>query len=575
MKSKALQCILLLLLLAPLLGQGQITPLKNPRDINQVSRTPSNGGSATFQEAANALVAGGTLTDRLVSDAEWIKKYAATITAADLEAHLRFIASDELEGRETGTRGQKVAARYLSTQFMKMGLEPGNNGEWYQTYDLNRLTLRNSTISLLGKDALVAGKDFVSFDKSAMAHEMEGEWAFAGFGIDAKNYNNLQGLNLKDKVALILSGEPMHDGKYVISGTGEASDWTSDIELKQRALTLKGAKCAVVALPDDGYQKLAAMPWLKRPFVSGALQLAYKDAERELIPMFFISESTANTLLKKAKTSADMQRKALQNSAELATLDLSKGHFSLKADATIESIKAENVLGFIEGTDKKDEIVVITAHFDHLGIQDSVIYNGADDDGTGTVALLEIAEAFMAAVHDGHRPRRSILFMPVSGEEKGLLGSEYYSDHPVYPLKKTVCDLNIDMIGRVDEKHTGEPQYIYVIGSDKLSTQLHIANESANKVISNLELDYTFNSPDDPNQFYYRSDHYNFAKHGIPVIFYFSGVHEDYHKPTDDIEKILFPRATRVAQLVFATAWEAANRDEKFVVDKKSDFKER
>jgi Zn-dependent M28 family amino/carboxypeptidase len=314
---------------------------------------------------------------------------------------------------------------------------------------------------------------------------------------------------------------------------------------------------------------------MKHMLESPSLQLAYKAAQKAPSLIYVVSETAANVLLKKGKTTVEAQRKALNNAAEIGSVDLSKGKFILQTSAVLETVQAENVLGLIEGTDKKEEVVVVTAHYDHLGVQDGVVFNGADDDGTGTVAILEVAEAFMAAVNDGFRPRRSILFMPVSGEEKGLLGSEYYSDHPVYPLEKTVCDLNIDMIGRVDEKHVGEPQYIYVIGSDKLSSQLHLANESANKIVSNLELDYTFNSPDDPNQFYYRSDHYNFAKHGIPVIFYFSGVHEDYHKATDDIEKILFPRATRVAQLVFATAWEAANRQEKFVVDKKNDFKER
>jgi hypothetical protein len=229
-------------------------------------------------------------------------------------------------------------------------------------------------------------------------------------------------------------------------------------------------------------------------------------------------------------------------------------------------VKGENVLGFIEGTDLKEEIVVVTAHYDHLGMHDSLIYNGADDDGSGTVAAMEIAEAFMLAKNAGKGPRRSVLVMAVSGEEKGLLGSKYYTDNPVYPLEKTICNLNIDMIGRVDEYHD-HPDYVYLIGSDRLSTSLHELSERVNTKHFGLELDYTFNALDDPNRYYYRSDHYNFAKNNIPVIFYFNGIHEDYHKPTDTIEKINFQKIQKIARYIFLTAWELANQDERPLVD--------
>jgi len=231
-------------------------------------------------------------------------------------------------------------------------------------------------------------------------------------------------------------------------------------------------------------------------------------------------------------------------------------------------IKGENVLGYIEGTDLKDELIIITAHYDHLGKHDSLIFNGADDDGSGTVATLEIAEAFMLAKKAGYGPRRSILIMPVSGEEKGLLGSRYYTDHPIYPLENTVANLNIDMIGRLDDWHD-TANYVYLIGADRLSQELHDISEQVNKEYIGLNLDYTFNEEDDPNRYYYRSDHYNFAKNNIPVIFYFNGVHEDYHKITDTVEKIDFEKIQTITRLVFLTAWELANRDERIVVDKK------
>ena len=227
-----------------------------------------------------------------------------------------------------------------------------------------------------------------------------------------------------------------------------------------------------------------------------------------------------------------------------------------------QTIRGENVLGYIEGSDLKDELLIITAHYDHLGKHDSLIFNGADDDASGVSAALEIAEAFMLAKKEGNGPRRSILIMPVSGEEKGLLGSRYYTDNPIYPLENTVANLNIDMIGRLDDWHDNG-NYVYLIGSDRLSYDLHDLNEKINDEYIGIDLDYRFNDKDDPNRYYYRSDHYNFAKNNIPVIFYFNGVHEDYHKPSDTIEKLDFDKINTITRLIFLTAWEIANRDDR------------
>lgn len=227
-----------------------------------------------------------------------------------------------------------------------------------------------------------------------------------------------------------------------------------------------------------------------------------------------------------------------------------------------QTIRGENVLGYIEGSDLKDELLIITAHYDHLGKHDSLIFNGADDDASGVSAALEIAEAFMLAKKEGNSPRRSILIMPVSGEEKGLLGSRYYTDNPIYPLESTVANLNIDMIGRLDDWHDNG-NYVYLIGSDRLSYDLHDLNEKINDEYIGIDLDYRFNDKDDPNRYYYRSDHYNFAKNNIPVIFYFNGVHEDYHKPSDTIEKLDFDKINTITKLIFLTAWEIANRDDR------------
>lgn len=230
---------------------------------------------------------------------------------------------------------------------------------------------------------------------------------------------------------------------------------------------------------------------------------------------------------------------------------------------------SENVVAFIEGSEFPEEIVVLSAHYDHVGMKNGEIYNGADDDGSGTVSLLEIAQAFQQAKNNGQGPKRSILFLHVTGEEIGLYGSRYYTENPIFPLENTVCNLNTDMIGRIDPNKKENPNYIYLIGSDKLSQELHDISEQVNSTYTQLELDYTFNDENDPNRFYYRSDHYNFAKNNIPVIFYFNGVHEDYHQPTDTPDKIEYELMAKRAQLIFQTAWEVANQDTRLTVDKK------
>lgn len=230
---------------------------------------------------------------------------------------------------------------------------------------------------------------------------------------------------------------------------------------------------------------------------------------------------------------------------------------------------SENVVAFIEGSEKPDEIVVISAHLDHEGVKNGLVYNGADDDGSGTVAMLEIAEAFQMAAKAGKGPKRSILFLHVTGEEKGLLGSKYYTDvDPIFPLANTVCDLNIDMIGRIDSRHKADPNYVYLIGSDKLSTELHTISEAINEKYTNINLDYKYNDENDPNRFYYRSDHYNFVKNNVPIIFYFNGTHVDYHKPTDTPDKINYELLENRARLVFHTAWEVANKETRIIADK-------
>ena len=251
-------------------------------------------------------------------------------------------------------------------------------------------------------------------------------------------------------------------------------------------------------------------------------------------------------------------------------------------DRSGNSIDSYNVLAYIEGSDKANEVLVITSHLDHIGIEDDgQINNGADDDGSGTVAMMEIAEAFIEAKEDGNGPRRSVLFLHVSAEEKGLLGSKYYTDNPIYPLANTVANLNIDMIGRVDSLHIEQPDYIYLIGSDILSEDLHEVSEKANQDYVGLTIDYRYNDPTTlvyefgrwrENRYYYRSDHYHFIKNNIPAIFYFNGTHKDYHAPTDTVEKINYALLEKRTRLIFYTAWEIVNREERLSLIKDSEI---
>ncbi|GGG44061.1 M28 family peptidase [Bizionia arctica] len=228
---------------------------------------------------------------------------------------------------------------------------------------------------------------------------------------------------------------------------------------------------------------------------------------------------------------------------------------------------SENVLAYIKGSEKPEEVVIISGHYDHLGIKEDKIYFGADDNGSGTVAIMEVAQAFKKAVDDGYRPKRSILFLHLTAEEIGLEGSRFYTDFPIFPLSETIANLNIDMIGRVDNHHLENENYLYLIGADRLSKELHILSEKINTSFFNLTLDYKFNDENDKKKYYFRSDHFNFAKYNIPVIFYFNGEHEDYHETTDTPEKINYNVLKLRTQFIFATAWQLANRENRLILN--------
>lgn len=479
--------------------------------------------------------------------------YASSINIEDLQKHLYILASDSLEGRETGKKGQKLAADYISHHFQSIGIPPYNGETYYQEFPLLNQQLKESSLRINTNVEYL--KNYYTLPYYGSIDIEFNEIQCVGFGWDETTYSDYKFLDVKNKVVLILSPDLLtnnKDGKNI-----NILDWNYQL---QKAYN-HGAK-AVVFVGADVNKKLNRYA---RYFTKEKRSVLIEEAQFK-IPFLFIDQSELSNII--GVNIKNLKKKVKKNKYNTFNVE---GHFTTTVKSSL--LQGENVLGYLEGEDLKNELLVITAHYDHIGIHDGEIHNGADDDGSGTVAILELAEAFAKAKKEGNGPRRSILFMPVAGEEMGLLGSSYYTENPVYPLENTIVDLNIDMIGRMDEHHEGNPDYVYLIGSDKLSTELHQISEEANTYYSQLELDYTFNEPNDPNRFYYRSDHYNFAKNKIPVIFYFNGVHADYHKSTDTVEKIHFGKIASISKLIFHTAWQLANQDKRIEVDVENNFK--
>ena len=498
--------------------------------------------------------------------------YAETITQADLRQHLTVLASDEYEGRETGEKGQKMAAEYLATQFKQLGLQgPVQNSDnpYLQRFTMVRSTWADGATLKVGGQTFKWLTDFYATGSRGFQQETALQPVFAGYGIEQDGYSDYAALgDVKGKDLIVLLGEPTDaKGVAVLGKDGQPSKWGMDFRAKAALATQKGARSVffVDFSPNANFEKLAARmtPYVSRP------SIAFKEAAEgnTRATSFFVSPAVGYKLLGTSAAAVTKYMTTAGAATKPQASPFKPAKVLVSAPKKTEDFTTENVLGYLEGSDKKDEIVVLSAHYDHIGIIGGEVHNGADDDGSGTVTVLEMAQAFVKAKAEGHGPRRSILFMAVTGEEKGLLGSEYYTDHPIFPLQSTVANLNTDMVGRTDKEHEGKGDYVYVIGSDKLSSELHASLLAQNEKYTKMNLDFRYNDPEDPNRFYYRSDHYNFAKHGIPVAFFFNGVHDDYHGPKDEVDKIEFPKMEKRARLIFHTAWDLSNRDNRPVVD--------
>lgn len=495
--------------------------------------------------------------------------YANFITEELLKKHLSVLASDSLEGRETGTVGNDKAARYIASEFKKLKLEAiGDNKSYFQGVYMT--SYKWDKIDLVFND----GEFRHLFDYIAMPsqnNDLElnySEIIYAGYGIEDPNYSDYSNIDVKGKVILIYEGEPHNKkGESLITKTLTDSEWSNSNDIKLKLAKKKGAAYVLIVKAEIqkmfeknrssilGYEMVPSSGLTENPFASHA---------------YISTEILKNILSNDQKSFIKKRNKALKK-ARAFTMTFN-GKFSIIQKRSFKEVRSNNILGFLRGSDTtlSKQVIVITAHMDHLGKRGDYIYYGADDDGSGTASVLTLANAFVKAKERGFGPKRSILFLLVTGEEKGLYGSDYYTTYPVIPLENTVADLNIDMVGRIDQKHSmADSNYIYIIGSDRISKDLHELHENVNAKYSNLKLDYTYNSDKDPNRYFYRSDHYNFAKKGIPIIFYFNGTHPDYHKPTDTIEKIRFDIMKLRVRLVFFTAWEIANRAERLVIDTK------
>ena len=492
------------------------------------------------------------------ADSAW--QFAESITRTELKSQLSIIASSEMEGRETGTEGQRKAAAYIASQFKEIGLKsPKSLQNYQQVYSLLKDTLIPKSFRI-GKRKYTYGTDYIvtpGTDENSSFNARD--IIFAGYGIDDLNYEDYLGKDVEGKLVVIFTGEPKTGDTFMISGTSNPSQWGYNITRKAIVAKQKGA---VALLLIDPKTESISTSLVSNSIKSKIIFPREKKSNNEKVPVITIvpallksifGEKKANELIVKARSGASLNgiNKELKIKSKLV----------YRRKTTQAS--ASNVIGYIEGSDLKNEYVFLTAHYDHLGKKGNDIYYGADDDGSGTASVIEMAAAFAKAKAAGYGPGRTVVFMTVSGEEEGLWGSEYYTDHPIFPLGNTTVDLNTDMIGRIDpgRNYGDSMNYVYVVGDDKLSTDLKPISKEVNKKYIHLELDYKFNAPDDPEKIYFRSDHYNFAKKDVPIIFFFDGIHKDYHKPSDTVDKINFDLMEKRARYIFLVSWDIANRD--------------
>jgi Zn-dependent M28 family amino/carboxypeptidase len=500
------------------------------------------------------------------------------ITAAQMKDYLSFIASDLMEGRDTPSRGLDITAQFLATNLSRWGFKPaGDEGSFLQKIALSKDVIdKAATRVQFNGQPLIIGDDYIPYPRSG---EATGSLVFGGSGwfIKSKNLDPYKGIDVKGKIAVVFTspdGLPRGISRADLTGK-RGEDWIDPVEYAK-----KQGGIGVVVIP--GFQYLAnwSRNWTRTAEQGTPMVQKFQSASGASLPTIVISPRVANSLFQGEKQNATSLFEAIVGgqAPEAFALNPEK-KLSMTVKNKSDGLATQNVVAVFEGSDPvlKDEYVALGAHYDHVGIGAPVngdtIYNGADDDGSGTTALLALAEALAKAPA---RPKRSVLFVWHAGEEHGLWGSRYFVEYPTIPLDKIVAQINIDMIGRSKKegdtdprnKELSGPNEIYVIGSKMMSTELGDLTEAVNKQYLNLTYDYRYDDPNDPNRFFFRSDHYNYARKGIPIVFFFDGVHEDYHRPGDEVQKIDFQKMEKVGRTVYMMLWEIANRATRPKVDK-------
>jgi hypothetical protein len=520
--------------------------------------------------------------DVKISAAE--RKIAETINADQLSNWLHFVASDAMAGRDTPSMGLDVTAEFLKMNLQKWGFKPaGDNGTFFQTMAMTRESIDpEKTLITLGGQTYKLNDDFFKIGGNGTVENAGMVFGGNGWMVRSKNYDALSGVDVTGKIVVLYSdGFPsgramtqLPKGITQADLTGTRGTDYADPMTNARAKGAAGVLLIASPQAQQGWSNIRGF------FSRGSL---YMDRLREggtttALPGMLISETLGTAILAGESGTKSSETAFLINKTA-----------TVSAVAKKEALKTQNVVAVWEGSDPllKNEMIAVGAHYDHVGTNpnapgDDKIWNGADDDGSGTVGVLAIAEALAKSKV---RPKRSILFVWHAGEEKGLLGAEYFNKFPTVDIKNVVAQLNIDMIGRSKNPNNlipceparpqkpcndelSGPNEVYMIGSEMMSSTLGAIAKGTNSSYLKMDYNYKYDDPKDPNRFFFRSDHFHYAQKGIPVIFWFTGVHEDYHQPGDHPDKIDYKKMESITRTIFMTMWKLSDLKERPKVDK-------
>lgn len=507
------------------------------------------------------------------------------ITASDLESHVTFLASPYLKGRMNGEEGLEIAASYIATEARLIGLKPANGTSYFQPYSIMEKSMdpKKTMVQIISgnKDTLTINEPlFQLLPTGPSDFILEGEVVFTGYGIkaDKYKYNDFEDIKADGKILLILNRAPTtEDGEKCLF---DEPVWVSEMNIQTKLPTLMFSKAKAVLIvsdPKSGFHSLSE----SSPGLAGYIKskISLKGEKEEVVNPFmsalpkviFIPRSVADELLKGSGHSLEELQKSIDTHLKSNSFLLKNKQIKITEVSSDKEETLNNIAAYIEGCDPvlKNEIVLFSSHYDHIGSSGRKINYGADDNASGCAALLSMAEAFQSLEK---KPLRSILFLWVSGEEVGLFGSKSYINNPLFPIENTVVDLNMDMIGRVkevadstDETPMTGPNSVFVI-TDSQSKDLRTIADDADKK-SPLDFDYSLSGRDHPLQLFSRSDHYNFVVKDIPVLFFSTGLHTDYHTPGDVVGKIDFNKMELITKTMYEIGFNVANRKKRIVVD--------